>query len=288
MLCNRLIVILSSSIIHSWEHRRIDMSGYFYITCKKNGKVLDCKGNDKPVALTTLTIRERVEKTDGKQGRNEHRDTQLWKWDSEGRLVNKADNNLVADVKEKKKEAGTPVILWAPHLKPNQKWRVSSDLMHSELNDLVMDASDFNVKMSVKKKDPEERDMAHQTWEFIPEEIQYFYIISEKDGKVLDSVIDVEGQILTTSPRTGEDTQLWRFDGNCLVNKLGFVADVKENNEAAATPVILSSQTGDLNCCDIGQIDRFSIIELFPLSSCQVIILIARMTFNCSTSCLMN
>ena len=34
-------------------------------------------------------------------------------------------------------------------------------------------------------------------------------------------------------------------------------------------------------CCDIGQIDRFSIIELFPLSSCQVIILIARMTFNC-------
>ena len=41
-------------------------------------------------------------------------------------------------------------------------------------------------------------------------------------------------------------------------------------------------------CRDIGQIDRFSIIELFPLSSCQVIILIARMTFNCSTSCLMS
>ena len=41
-------------------------------------------------------------------------------------------------------------------------------------------------------------------------------------------------------------------------------------------------------CCYIGQIDRFSIIELFPLSSCQVIILIARMTFHCSTSCLMS
>ena len=41
-------------------------------------------------------------------------------------------------------------------------------------------------------------------------------------------------------------------------------------------------------CCDIGQIDRFFIIELFPLSSCQVIILIARMTFHCSTSCLMS
>ena len=41
-------------------------------------------------------------------------------------------------------------------------------------------------------------------------------------------------------------------------------------------------------CCDIGQIDRFFIIELFPSSSCQVTILIARMTFNCSTSCLMS
>ena len=41
-------------------------------------------------------------------------------------------------------------------------------------------------------------------------------------------------------------------------------------------------------CCNIGQIDIFSRIELFPLSSCQVIILIARMTFNCSTSCLMS
>ena len=41
-------------------------------------------------------------------------------------------------------------------------------------------------------------------------------------------------------------------------------------------------------CCDIGQIDRFSIIELFPLSSCQMIILIARMTFNCFSSCLMS
>ena len=47
-----------------------------------------------------------------------------------------------------------------------------------------------------------------------------------------------------------------------------------------------SSKKG--RCCDIGQIDRFYIIELFPLSSCQVIILIARMTFNCSTSCLMS
>ena len=49
---------------------------------------------------------------------------------------------------------------------------------------------------------------------------------------------------------------------------------------------IHSSKKG--RCCDIGHIDRLFIIELFPLSSCQVIILIARMTFNCSTSCLMS
>ena len=49
---------------------------------------------------------------------------------------------------------------------------------------------------------------------------------------------------------------------------------------------IHSSKKG--RCCDIGQIDRFSIIELFPLSSCQMIILIARMTFNCVSSCLMS
>ena len=49
---------------------------------------------------------------------------------------------------------------------------------------------------------------------------------------------------------------------------------------------IHSSKKG--RCCDIGQIDRLFKIELSPLSSCQVIILIARMTFNCSTSCLMS
>ena len=60
------------------------------------------------------------------------------------------------------------------------------------------------------------------------------------------------------------------------------------------TTNIHSSKKG--RCCDIGQTcigkrcqdDIFPRIELFPLSSCQVIILIARMTFNCSTSCLMS
>ena len=42
------------------------------------------------------------------------------------------------------------------------------------------------------------------------------------------------------------------------------------------------------SCCDMDQNDTIGKIELNPLSSCQVIILIARMTFNCSFSCLMS
>ena len=38
----------------------------------------------------------------------------------------------------------------------------------------------------------------------------------------------------------------------------------------------------------MGQNDTVGKIELNPLSSCQVMILIARMTFNYSTSCLMS
>ena len=50
------------------------------------------------------------------------------------------------------------------------------------------------------------------------------------------------------------------------------------------------NQVFDLStrCCDMGQNDTIGKIELFPLSSCQVIILIARMTFNCFSSCLMS
>ena len=48
----------------------------------------------------------------------------------------------------------------------------------------------------------------------------------------------------------------------------------------------ISFQKG--RCCDMGQNDTIGKIELIPLSSCQVIILIARMTFNSFSSCLMS
>ena len=61
--------------------------------------------------------------------------------------------------------------------------------------------------------------------------------------------------------------------------------------KAWTTRVIFRVQTFSFQkgrCCDMGQNDTIDKIELNPLSSGQVIILIARMTFNCSTSCLMS
>ena len=193
------------------------MSGYFYITCKTDGKVLDFESRRTTTASPVLLTKEK----------DEGRDTQLWKWDTAGRLINKADNKLVANIKEKNKEAGNP----------NQNWRVCENSIYSELNDLVMDASDSYVTMKPLGKSK------YQTWEFIPEDIQYFYIISENDDKVLDSANNAKWEELTTSERNGEDTQLWRWDRNCLVNKLGLVADV--SNTRVRSPVILASQTGD-------------------------------------------
>ena len=205
------------------------MSGYFYITCKTDGKVLDFESGGTTAVSPVLLTKEK----------DEEKDTQLWRWDTAGRLINKADSNLVANIKEKNKEAGTFAILGSLSGNPNQNWRVCENSIYSELNDLVMDASDTYVTMKPPGKSK------YQTWEFIPEDIQYFYIISENDDKVLDSANNAKGEKLTTSERNGEDTQLWRWDGNCLVNKLGLVAEIKYKYQGATTSVILWSQTGD-------------------------------------------
>ena len=130
------------------------MSGYFYITCKKDVNVLDCDTWDRPTALTALTTKER----------KAHRDTQLWKWDSEGRLVNKADNSLVADVKQENKAPGTPVILWSATGNANQIWRVEDDIIKSGLNDLAL-VGGSRVTMGTVSNSA-----AHK-WEFVPESL---------------------------------------------------------------------------------------------------------------------
>ena len=120
------------------------MSGYFYITCKNNGKVLDFEGSGKPAALDVLLTKEK----------DETRQTQLWKWDIDGRLINQADNKLTADTKEMNTEAGTSVILgsltWAPL--NNQTWSVCENSIHSQRNGLVMDATDSYVILNRQGK----------------------------------------------------------------------------------------------------------------------------------------
>ena len=140
-------------VVPDWRHRRIKMSDYFYITCKKNSKVLDCDSSSRPTLLTALVTSRW----------NKQQDTQLWKWDCDGRLVSKADNNLVADIQEKNKAPGTPVILWSPTENSNQVWRVEGDVIKSGLNDLAMNGGSI-VTMAEPKS-------AAQRWEFVPENL---------------------------------------------------------------------------------------------------------------------
>ena len=140
------------------------MSDYFYITCKKDGKVLDCDSN-RPTKLTALVTRNWIE----------DQDTQLWRWDCEGRLVCKAANNFVADVKENNKAPGTPVILWSPTENSNQVWIVEGDVIKSGLNNLAMSGGS-RITMAKPSSDL-------QRWEFVPEDLwkQYQLILESKN-----------------------------------------------------------------------------------------------------------
>ena len=90
----------------------------------------------------------------------------------------------------------------------------------------------------------------------------------------------------------------WSVYLNSLNRDIDFqIYEDKENMKIDFEIVLRNTQGVNINsflvndidvCCDIGQIDRLFKTELFPLSSCQVIILIARMTFNCFPSCLMS
>ena len=164
----KLVLLLCwAVVVPDWRHRRIKMSDYFYITCKKNGKVLDCDSPNRPTLLTALVTRRRERRYD----------TQLWKWDCHGRLVNKAGNNLVADIKKKNKASGTPVILWSPTENSNQVWRVEGDVIKSGLNDLAISGRDFRVVMASEPIPEGGR------WEFVPEQLwkEYEVVLEGKN-----------------------------------------------------------------------------------------------------------
>ena len=121
---------------------------YFFIASQKNGLVLDISPGTKGGYLI-------LSEAQGKP-------SQLWSWDEDCRLASKL--GLVADIKGKKKKAGTVCHAWDAHDDLNQKWRVEEGAITSSLNDLVIDAARLPVTM----RDAEEG-TSSQKWYFIPE-----------------------------------------------------------------------------------------------------------------------
>ena len=99
------------------------MSSFFYVVNQSTGKVLDSYRNFQNVQLNVFD----------RNGSN----SQLWKWDSEARLVNK--HGFVAEIVNGSKDVETPIVLNTP-VDDNlgQKWRLEEDAIKSGLSELVM------------------------------------------------------------------------------------------------------------------------------------------------------
>ena len=121
---------------------------YFFIASQKNGLVLDISEGTKGEHLVLTEAHEKP--------------SQLWRWDEECRLVSKL--GWVADIKGKKKKAGTVCHAWDANDGLKQKWRVEEGAIKSSMNGLVIDATELSVTMQDAKEDT-----SSQKWYFIPE-----------------------------------------------------------------------------------------------------------------------
>ena len=112
-------------------------------------------------------------------------------------------------------------------------------------------------------------------------------LLAKKEGKFYRNSQDFQDRITSLPFEAGQN--VWFKNSDSRKCEEAVIPEKCREPNSYMVEIPATGQCFRRNsCCDIGQIDRFSIIELFPLSSCQVIILIARMTFNCSTSCLMS
>ena len=191
-------------VVTCWRQRRVKMLHYFYITSKKDGTVLDCDSSSRPTLLTALLTRDR----------SESKDTQLWRWDCEGRLVCKAASHLVADIKERNKAPGTPVILWSPTENSNQVWRVKGDVIKSGLNDLAL-STGTRITMAEPNSDLRRR-------EFVPEKLWNKY-----------------QQMVLESKNPLEQVEFWRMVAECHMKAIiGYDIDDYEKLIQQAARVI--------------------------------------------------
>ena len=196
---------------------------YFLIVSQENGLVLDISTGEKGGDRVLSEAR-------GKS-------SQLWRLDEDRRLVSKL--GLVADIKGKNKRGGTVCHAWKAHDGLNQKWLFEDDAIKSDLNNLVIDAQTQPVAMY------EADGSLSQKWYFIPENpwpddlpvlpsVKYFFIVSQKNGLVLDIATGMKDGDIVLSKAQGKLSQLWRWDEDWrLVSKLGLVADIKGKNEKA-------------------------------------------------------
>ncbi len=192
-------------------------SQYFFIASQKNGLVLDISTGEKGGNLVL--------------GKAHGGPSQLWRWDEDYRLVSKL--GLVADIEGKRKKAGAVCHAWNAHDGLNQKWRFEDETIKSNLNNLVIDAASLPISMH------EVNDTPTQKWYFVPENawpdgrlvipsVQYFFIVSQDKGLVLNISTGKKGGNLVLSEADGRFSQLWRWDEDCrLVSKLGLVADIE-------------------------------------------------------------
>ena len=135
---------------NAWPDGRLVVPSvkYFFIVNQANGLVLDFPTGRKHGDLL-------LSEADGKP-------SQLWRWDEDCRLVSKL--GLVADIKGNSKKAGAVCHAWNVHDGLNQKWRVEEGAIKSNLNDLVIDATELPVTMEVAKEGT-----SSQKWHFVPE-----------------------------------------------------------------------------------------------------------------------
>ena len=227
-----------------------DLNKYFYVLNGEDGKALDSTTDEKGNQLITSELLRHS--------------SQMWKWDSEGRLVSKsglvADIN-VADINEPNVEAGAQVVLSPSTDTSSQKWEVDEDYIKSKQYPLVMGTceSEFTTELNLGELSTEldmkeltaeldldtvysnsevvmqpPGDRLSQKWKFLHVQDRhistslFFFIVNGEDGKVLDAAVNKPGEQLITYTALHRGTQLWRWDfEGRLVNKAGLVAVVK-------------------------------------------------------------
>ena len=226
-----------------------DLSKYFYVLNGEDGKALDSTTDEKGNLLITSEFLRHS--------------SQMWKWDSEGRLVSKS--GLVADINQPNVEAGAQMVLSSSTDASSQKWEEDNEYIKSKQYPLVigackseltteldfdeftteLDLDELTKELNLDTEDSNSEVVVQppagrlsQKWKLLNVEDHhtspspYFFIVNGQDGKVLDAAVNEPDEQLITFAALRRGTQLWRWDSEGrLVNKAGLVAGIKQKDK---------------------------------------------------------